>query len=219
MRTIYRILFLTPVVVFLAVGSVNARSGQSLNDPGQLGPYAVGHTSYLMFNPKASGPDARGRPVFVSLFYPVDPRDIGKSTPPAQYLTDPYAVLTYTGTGTNLDTGGFPPGTSTYSTDWEKLGYDRAYEGPTPSHDGPFALLMVSPENPFYAESSIDDEYFNYNAGSWDHIFIGTRLASHGYVVALVDHWADGQWPWSPSRLLKFGVPSAPILPAQFFLK
>ena len=200
MRTIYRILFLTPVVVLLAIGAVNAQGGQQLNDPGKLGQYAVGHTSYLMFNPKAPGPPkTNGRPVFISVFYPVDAGAITSSTPPAQYLTDPYAVLTYTGTGTNLDTGGFPPGTSTSSADWEKLGYDRAYEGPTPSHDGPFPLLMVSPENPFYAESSIDDEYFNYNAGSWDHIFIGTRLASHGYVVALLDHWADGQWPWSPS--------------------
>ena len=29
------------------------------------------------------------------------------------------------------------------------------------------------------------------------YIFIGTRLASHGYIVAAIEPWADCQWPWS----------------------
>jgi hypothetical protein len=33
---------------------------------------------------------------------------------------------------------------------------------------------------------------------SWDYIFLGTRLASHGYVVAAIEHYADCQWSWSP---------------------
>jgi predicted dienelactone hydrolase len=28
--------------------------------------------------------------------------------------------------------------------------------------------------------------------------FIGTRVASHGYVVAALEPYADCQWPWSP---------------------
>ncbi len=184
MRTIYRILLLTPLVVFLAVGAAYAGGGQQLNDPGQLGRYAVGHTSYLMFNPNAPGPDYRGRPVFMSVFYPVDAGAIKSSTPPAQYLTDPYAVLTYTGTGTTYDSGGFPPGTSTYSTDWQPLGYDPAYEGPKPSKDGAFPPVM-----------------FSHGWGGISLAFpsMGTRLASHGYVVAVLEHWGDGQWPWSPA--------------------
>ena len=185
MRTIYRILFLTPLVLCLAVGAVYAGGGQQLNDPGQLGPYAVGHTSYLMFNPNAPGPDYRGRPVFMSVFYPVDAGTIKSSTPPAKYLTDPYAVLTYdSGTGTTYDSGGFPPGTATYSTDWEPLGYSPVYEGPTLSKDGPFPLVMFSN---------------GWGGISLSFPSIGTRLASHGYVVAVMEHWGDGQWPWSPA--------------------
>jgi hypothetical protein len=163
LRIIYRILFLIAVVVLLAVGVVYAQGHQWMDDPGQLGHYAVGYTSYQFVDQ-----DNGGRPVFVGVWYPVDATDIDSSTPPAEYLTDPY-------TGT----AHLPP---TYSTDWEKLGYDPAYEGPTLSKDGPFPLLMFSP--------GLTDNY-------WQHLFIGTRLASHGYVVAVTDHWADGQWSWS----------------------
>ncbi len=62
------------------------------------------------------------------------------------------------------------------------LGYERAYEGPAPSSDGPFPLVVVSPG------SSVDN---------WAYLYIGTRLASHGYVVAVTDHEGNGQWPWS----------------------
>ncbi len=158
LRTIYRILFLTPVVVLLAVGVVNAQG----DDPGQLGPYAVGHTSYQFVDSNRSN-----RPVFFSVWYPVDAGIINPSTPPAEYITDPY-------TGTDY----LPP---TYSTDWQNIGYDPAYEGPTPSNRGPFPLLMVSP---------------GWGCDYWCYIFIGTRLASHGYVVASLEHWADCEWSW-----------------------
>jgi hypothetical protein len=62
----------------LAVGVVNAQGHQWLDDPGQLGHYAVGHTKYLMVDK-----DAGNRPVFFSVWYPVDARDINSSTPPA----------------------------------------------------------------------------------------------------------------------------------------
>ncbi len=163
LKALRRILFLTPVVVLLAVGMVNAQGHKWLDDPGQLGHYAVGHTCYQFVDQYNNG-----RPVAISVWYPADTRDIDSSTPPAEYLTDPY-------TGTQ-----YLP--STYSGDWEKLGYDRAYEGLAPSHNGPFPLLMVSPA---------------YTDNNWEYLFIGTRLASHGYVVAVTDHWGDGQWSWS----------------------
>jgi predicted dienelactone hydrolase len=35
---------------------------------------------------------------------------------------------------------------------------------------------------------------------SWEYLFIGTRLASHGFVVAVIDHQNDSQWSWSPPQ-------------------
>ena len=163
MRRIGILMWVFIATILLPVGVVHAQGNQWLDDPGQLGHYAVGHTKYLMVDK-----DAGNRPVFFSVWYPVDARDINSSTPPALYPTDPYTDPEY-----------FSP---TFSTDWEKLGYDRAYEGPTPSNDGPFPLLMVSP---------------GFGADAFMYIFIGTRLASHGYVVAVLEHWADSEWPWS----------------------
>jgi len=85
LRTKYGILFPTPVVVLLAVGAENAQGQQWLDDPGQLGHYAIGHNNYLLVNK-----DAGIRPVFISVWYPVDARDIDSSTPPAEHRTDPY---------------------------------------------------------------------------------------------------------------------------------
>lgn len=162
LRTAYRILLLAPAVVLLAGGIVKAQGHQWLDDPGQLGHYAIGHTGYFL-----TDKDNGNRPVFVGVWYPVDAKNIKYSTPPAQYPLDPY-----TGT-TNLPV--------TLSTDWEPYGYDRAYEGPTPSDDGPFPLVVFSPGS---------------SEQTWQYIYVGTRLASHGYVVALAEHWGDCQWPW-----------------------
>jgi len=70
------------------------------------------------------------------------------------------------------------------SESWESLGYDPAYEAPAPASDGPFPLLMVS---------------VAWQGSAWMYIYFGTRLASHGYVVAVVEEFNDGQWPWLPS--------------------
>ncbi|HYW67241.1 MAG TPA: hypothetical protein VFB10_11090 [Candidatus Dormibacteraeota bacterium] len=166
---ILMLVFLTTSL--LAAGVVYAQGHQWLDDPGQLGHYAIGHTNYLMFDK-----DRGDRPVFFSVWYPVDPKDVNASTPPAEYLTDPY---------TNLapPTYWFWTAEPTNSTDWEALGYDRAYEGPKASDDVPFPLVMVSP-----------GMYTN----NWQYIFVGTRLASHGYVVAVLEQWADWEWDWSP---------------------
>jgi predicted dienelactone hydrolase len=107
--------------------------------------------------------------VLFSVWYPVDPGGITSSTPPAQYPLDPYTGSTF-----------LPV---TLSTDWEPLGYDPAYEGPAPSKHGPFPLVVFS---------------VGLTDNSWMHLFQGARLASHGYVVAAIDHSADCQWPWSP---------------------
>ena len=163
LREFHRTLLLTTALVLILVGSLRAQSQRWMDDPGQLGHYAIGHTSYF-----STDKDNGNRPTYVGVWYPVDARSINYSTPPAQYPLDPY-----TGT-TNLPI--------TLSTDWEPLGYDRAYEGPTPSKDGAFPLLVFSPGK---------------TEQTWQYVYIGTRLASHGYVVAVTEHWGDCQWSWS----------------------
>ncbi len=141
-------------------GTAGAITG---HDPGKLGPFAIGHTSYMLTD-AGNG----NRPEYFMVWYPVNPSTVTNSTPPAQYPLDPYSTY-------------LPVSTS---TDWQAVGnYDPAYEGPTPSRDGPFPLLVVSPA---------------FSGDAWMYIFIGTRLASHGYVVAAAEPYADCQWSWSP---------------------
>lgn len=133
-------------------------------DPGTLGPYAIGHTSYMLTDASNGN-----RPVSIMVWYPVEPSSVSTSSPPAQYPLDPFTGTTY-----------LPITRSTY---WQPLGYDAAYEGLSPSKNRPFPLVVLSPA---------------FGSDSWQYIFIGTRLASHGYVVAVTDHYADCQWAWSP---------------------
>jgi predicted dienelactone hydrolase len=134
----------------------------SADDPGQLGQYAVGHTSYLLTD-RNNG----NRPVYFMVWYPADPSSVNSSSAPAQYPLDPYTGATYV--------------PITQSTDWEAFGFDPAYEGLPPSRSKPFPLVAFSPGSSFDA---------------WSYIYLGTRLASHGYVVAIPEPWADCQWPW-----------------------
>jgi platelet-activating factor acetylhydrolase isoform II len=157
-------LVLFATIAVLAVRGVAAQEQPLLSDPGEVGPYAVGHTAYSLVDANNGN-----RPVLFSVWYPVDPRTITSSTPPAQYPLDPYTGTTYL--------------LLTLSTDWEPLGYDPAYEGPAPSKHGPFPLVVFS-------VGATDN--------SWMHLFQGARLASHGYIFAAIDHYADCQWPWSP---------------------
>lgn len=155
------LLFVLAVLVQIPVDPAQAEVHQWQDDPGQLGRFAVGHANYLLTD-KSNG----NRPVAIGVWYPAEAWSIGSSTPLAKYPLDPYS--------TNL-----PVSTS---ADWEKLGYDRAYEGIPPSDQGPFPLVVFSP---------------GWGCDNWMYLFIGTRLASHGYVVAVIEHWADGQWSWS----------------------
>jgi predicted dienelactone hydrolase len=92
------------------------------------------------------------------------------TTDPARYsLTDPFSSY---GTPNSL------------STDWEALGYDAVYEEPTPAASGPFPLVMVAP---------------GFNSDNWQYLYIGTRLASHGFVVAVTEHDHSGQSPANPA--------------------
>jgi len=65
------------------------------------------------------------------------------------------------------------PGETLSSTLFEELGVDPAYDVPVPSHHGPFPLVVFSP---------------GLNNHATHYVYLGARLASHGYVVALLSH-------------------------------
>ena len=111
-----------------------------------------------------------GRRVAVDVWYPSDRCDVRPGTREATYVMDPlYADLDYLG--------------DTTSADWEALGYDPAYEGLRPSRRGPFPLLVYSA---------------GFTFPTWANLFLASRLASHGYVVAAVQHPGEGAFPWHP---------------------
>jgi predicted dienelactone hydrolase len=63
------------------------------------------------------------------------------------------------------------------SSNFEAYGLDRAYQEPAVAAGGPYPLVMFSP---------------GWGAAAYDHTYIGTRLASHGVIVAAVTHYGDG---------------------------
>ena len=70
------------------------------------------------------------------------------------------------------------PGLTSPSTEWEAMGRDPAYQESPVSRRGPFPLVMFSP---------------GWGPPAWMEVSIGTRLASHGFVVAALTHTGD---PW-----------------------
>ena len=177
------------VVVALAV-PVSA-IGQSPPDPGSVGPYAIGHTSFRTIDTR---PDPSGlrvdRPIGVSVWYPADhPID----------FTPPEGVFKY-----DLIYPSPPPiyaqwATPTRSSDWERpcqnlpnpafvplcesmaQEVSPTYEEVHVSIDAPFPLIVVSPG---WTNRTV---LFN---------FFAARLASHGFVVAVAQHYRDRAVAW-----------------------
>lgn len=156
--------------VALAVSLSAAPSGQpGAFDPGAPGPYPVGHTSFVLEDTSrdatimtAGGPITAPRPIPVHVFYPADEGDVA-SAPEAVYPLD----MIYKPTD---------PVYLTLSSEWEAEGLDGAYQDPLPSADGPFPVVMFSP---------------GWGLGAWDNLYVGTRLASHGFVVVILYHYGD----------------------------
>lgn len=130
-------------------------------DPGQKGPYEVGFKYYKLTDPSRNT-DIGGRPIAVFLWYPVDQGDISAESQEAIY---PFA---------------FDPAMSFLepftSTEWENQGVDRAYRDVPASSNRPFPLVMFSA---------------GLGCVSWDYTYFGTRLASHGFVVANLTHYGE----------------------------
>lgn len=141
-------------------------------DPAELalaGPYEVGFTSFVLSDSSRPGDGA----AFADRPIPVYvwyPVDPGNIDSSTPQAVYPLDPLYYT----------FLTATS---ENWEAYGIDRAYQEPDPSTGGPFPLVMFSP---------------GWGAAAWMHTSVGTRLASHGFVVAVVYHFGDQFWPWEP---------------------
>jgi hypothetical protein len=162
------LLFVVTTAFARPLSDVSPTTAESTWDPGAIGPYAVGHISLLLLDSSRDQQSPhRGRPIYVSLFYPADPTAITATTSEALYPLDPVA-------------GRWP---MSRSSNWERYGLDRAYEGLPVAADKPFPLVMYSPgwTNPYFSG-----------------LFASTRLASHGFVVAALTHYADGAYSWDP---------------------
>lgn len=148
------------IVAALSAVASPAAAG-SPADPGAPGPYAVGHTSFTIVDP-GRDPESpfHGRPVFVSIWYPIDSWRVTPETPGAVYPLDPF----------------YNTRPLSYSQDWEQFGLAPAYESVPPSSEGPFPLVLAS--------AGFGTRYFGF-------MFYGLRLASHGFVFALAQHYHD----------------------------
>ncbi len=185
------------VAVLLLLSATAKSSGPP--DPGDSGPYAIGHTSFAVVdtNVDPSRPQVRGvRPIGVNVWYPVDASDVIGKTPDGSYPYDPiYPLRQPTPT---------LPNWIAISSDWEfpcdnlpappvgmpdprPLGESKAtrfpptYEGVIPSARAPFPILLFSP---------------GWNGATVVSSFLAERIASHGFVVAVVAHYRDGYVPW-----------------------
>jgi predicted dienelactone hydrolase len=140
-----------------------------LADPGGPGPYAVGHTSFMLVDgAREQGSEFGGRRIFASVFYPVDAASVTDASAPALFPLDPFW-------------GRWPVSSS---PDWEAQGFPRTYEDVPASTEGPFPLVLFS--------TGAGSKYYLY-------LFLTERLASHGYVIAIVQPSRDGILRWDPS--------------------
>jgi Platelet-activating factor acetylhydrolase, isoform II len=170
------VLLIAAQVIYNATMSpqVQAAPAEQIADLGQMGPYAIGHTNLMLYDPSRPGGrpgeaayNGTSRPIPVSVWYPVDRATVAGMPSDALYPLDPL----------------YGKAPDTHSSDWEPYGIDPAFEGPVPSQEKPFPLVVFSP---------------GWGAPTWAHTSLGTRLASHGFVVAVMYHFGDQWWPWEP---------------------
>jgi predicted dienelactone hydrolase len=138
-------------------------------DAAQKGPYEIGFTSFVLTDSSRPGDGA----AYLHRPLPVYvwyPADAQAVTPAWPQALYPMDPL-YAGLPS------FP------ADAWAPYGFDQALQEPAPSADGPFPLVVISP---------------GWGGSAWQHMPIATRLASHGFVVAVPYHAGDQFWPWEP---------------------
>jgi dienelactone hydrolase len=135
----------------------------------ETGPYKVGFMVNMYFDSTRSDFVGGPRPILTFIWYPAAPDNNGNPMPPAVY------PMHVNGLGDLPDAS---------STDFEAYGIDPAYQEVAASKDGPFPLVIFSPGG---------------GADSLGYVHIGTRLASHGFVVAVPTNFDDGHPEFYPS--------------------
>jgi len=152
------------VVLIGAHDSVTGRpvqAGAAVADPAEKGPYEVGHVSFVVSDATRPAPA------------PFNVRPIAVDL---YYPVDARDITADTPEALYLLDPYYQTWRTSVSSDWEYYGLDGAYEAPSPSTRGPFPLLMFSP---------------GWSGPGVSQISIGTRLASHGFVVAVPTHYGD----------------------------
>jgi predicted dienelactone hydrolase len=140
-----------------------------LADPGAAGPYAIGHEGFMLVDASREQDSSWGGRRIYISVF--YPVDAASVTEQS-----PPAVFP-------LDPfwGRWP---ASVSGEWERQGYPRSLEAVPASGDGPFPLMLFS--------TGAGSKYYLY-------LFLTERLASHGYVVAIVQPSRDGILAWDPS--------------------
>jgi len=149
---------------------VEAASGTSLDAIGQHGPYAIGFTSYVLTD--NSRPAPSGEPGRPIPVYLYYPVDPESISASTPRAQYPLDMLNR-------------PALMWSSEEWEALGYDPAFQACPPSTKGPFPVLLGSG---------------GWTPPAWYMTGIATRLASHGFVVAVPYHVGDPYYfGWEPA--------------------
>jgi dienelactone hydrolase len=161
--------------VVLTASMMPALAGNPVFDPGRQGPYAVGFTTYTITD--------QSRPI-------VDPPVVnGKSwsyRPIPIYVwypVDPARVTGVTSPAYYPMDPLFDVVEPASSDLFESHGLGAAYGGVPVSSKKPFPLVVFSP---------------GWGGAAWNSVSTATRLASHGFVVAMLYHYGDGYFPWEP---------------------
>jgi predicted dienelactone hydrolase len=162
MKRKWIILTLCIVALVTAAISIHLTVQAAASPPAdQTGPYKVGFVMNTYYDSTRSDFTGGARPIQTFIWYPADPDNDGNPMPPAVYPMNLSGLE------------GFPDASS---TDFEAYGVDPAYQEVAASNHGPFPLVIFSP---------------GAQADSLSYVHIGTRLASHGFVVAIPTNFDD----------------------------
>jgi predicted dienelactone hydrolase len=163
-----RWIILAVCLVALAATAVGYRltvQAEAVFPADQAGPYKVGFLSNTYLDITRTDFAAGYRPIQTFIWYPAADDNDRKPMLPAVY---PMRI-------NGVD--GLPDASS---TEFEAHGADPAYQEVTASDDGPFPLVVFSP---------------GAGADALSYVHVGTRLASHGFIVAIPTNFDDKVGP------------------------
>ncbi len=152
-------------IVALVTAAISIRLNvQAIASPpaDQAGVYKAGFVTYTYYDNTRSDFNGGARPIQTFIWYPAAPDNNGNPMSPAVY-----PIINLVGPNDLPDAS---------SADFEVYGHDPAYQEVAASKDGPFPMVVLSPGK------GVSSTFF---------IQIGTRLASHGFVVAIPTNYDD----------------------------